>query len=237
MTKQKQVQSESLTRQFRVLRGRIQAELASPGLVVVTSATDRDGAGATAYGLADSLSSTRQHVTLVTSEVFVGEAGSATRLQTLRRRATDRLEAADLHVVDGGRLSIVSIPPERAATMSRSRIAKLLDELRTTQDYVVLEASDLLNNSFGLLLLASADATLIAFRSGRSQCPADRALVETMERTSSKILGVVMTYDTTLSPLELLGKTARSKAAASEPSPAGAAVQRLGMALTRFSWR
>ena len=57
---------------------------------------------------------------------------------------------------------------------------------------MVIDGGDLPNNSFGLLLVASADATLVTFLAGRKEIPADRIMLETLERSETKVLGVVL---------------------------------------------
>ena len=52
------IATDSMAREFRLLRNRIEAEIHAPAVLLVTSATERDGAGLTAYGLAESLSKT-----------------------------------------------------------------------------------------------------------------------------------------------------------------------------------
>jgi Mrp family chromosome partitioning ATPase len=165
------IATDSMTHEFQLLRNRIEAEIHGPALVLVTSATERDGASLTAYGLADSLSQAGHRVVLVTT----GDSTFAGR--------SDR----------DGRFSIVAISPQQLATISHSGVSELVRELRQGDHYVVVDAGDLPANSFGLLLTASADATLIAFRTGRTQKPADRVMLDTLERAEAKVLGIVMT--------------------------------------------
>jgi Mrp family chromosome partitioning ATPase len=194
------ISTDSLARQFRLLRNRIEAEVHAPAVLLVTSATDRDGAGLTAYGLAESLSKTHQRTALLTTSATAAQTEwssgpSAPRQQ--RRRANDRLDAGNIKM-DGGGFSIVSVSHERVATISRANIAELVSELRAEHDYVVIDGGSLPENTFGLLLLPSADATLVAFLTGRPQLPADRTMLDTLEKAETKILGVVMNEQATI---------------------------------------
>ncbi len=186
---------DSMVHEFRLLRNRIEAEIHAPGMVVVTSATDGDGAGLTAYGLAESLSKTNQRTVLVTTDPSITTGPSddaALPRPVLRRRASDRL-GADGRVTGEGSFEVVSVSPERVATISRSNVADLVADLRSRHDYVVIDAGNLPQNSFGLLLIGSADVALVAFRAGRSQQIADRAMLDALERAETKVLGAVMT--------------------------------------------
>jgi Mrp family chromosome partitioning ATPase len=190
------ITTDSHAQEFRMLRNRIEAEIQAPAVLLVTSATDRDGAGLTAYGLAESLSKTHQRAALVTT--VAGKVGHAAEVvdesaetedQAPRRRASDGLGRAGR---GPGRLSIVAISHERLTTISRSNVAEMLAELRAENDYVVIDAGDLPNNSFGLLISTLADAILVSFLTGRPQVPGDRTMLDTLERSEAKICGVVM---------------------------------------------
>jgi Mrp family chromosome partitioning ATPase len=185
--------TDSLSHEFRLLRNRVEAEVHAPAVILVTSATDRDGAGLTAYGLAESLSKTHQRTALVTTSMPAPDEPQtlAPGPQAPRRRASDRLEGGSS--VAPGQLSIVAISHERLTTISRSSVASLVAGLRAENDYVVIDGGDLPKNSFALLLVASADATLVTFLSGRQQTPADRVMLDTLERAEAKMLGVVVT--------------------------------------------
>lgn len=195
------ITTDSMVHEFRLLRNRIEAEVEAPAVVFVTSATDGDGVSLTAYGLAESLSKTKQRTVLVTTAAVTPVTTLPLPDTPRRRRASDRLEGVN-HPANDGRLAVVSISPERVATISRSSVAGLVQELRVDHDYVIIDAGNLPKNSFGLLLMASADATLVAFRSGRTQQPADREMLDMLERAEAKVLGVVMTDEATIEHFE-----------------------------------
>jgi Mrp family chromosome partitioning ATPase len=193
------IATDSLAREFRLLRNRIEAEVHAPAVILVTSATDRDGAGLTAYGLAESLSKTHQRTALLTTSatpVPTEWSSSGVAAPRQRRRSSDRLDAGNINM-EGG-FSIVSVSHERLATISRASIAELVSDLRAEHDYVVIDGGSLPENTFGLLLLPSATATLIAFLAGRQQLPADRTMLDTLEKAETKVLGVVMNDQATI---------------------------------------
>jgi Mrp family chromosome partitioning ATPase len=181
------ITTDSHAQEFRLLRNRIEAEIQAPAVLLVTSATDSDGAALTAYGLAESLSKTHQRAALVTTVAGkVGHAAEVVDLSTEsdepaeatpRRRASDGLARAGR---GPGRLSVVAISHERLTTISRNNVAEMLAELRAENDYVVIDAGDLPNNSFGLLISTLADAILVAFLTGRPQVPGDRVMLDTL---------------------------------------------------------
>jgi Mrp family chromosome partitioning ATPase len=187
------IHTDSMAREFRLLRNRIEAEIHAPAVVLVTSATGRDGSGVTAFGLADSLSKTHQRIALVTTAAPV--SGPPVLLDPVqpaqRRRASDRLAGP---LADGpAGLSVITISQERLTTISRNNVAELVQELRGKHDYVVIDGGDLPDNSFALLIVAIADAALITFLAGRQQTPQDRVMLDTLERSEVKTLGVVVT--------------------------------------------
>jgi Mrp family chromosome partitioning ATPase len=163
-------------------------------LIFVTSATDSDGTGFAAHGIASSLSRTHQRTVLVTSDASLapppteGEAAGTTP----RRRASDRVEMGE-RTQNGGGFSVVCLSAERVATISRSRVGEMVQELRSANDYVVVDAGNLAKNGLGLLLVASADVSIVAFRAGRAEEPEDRLMLDALERAECKVIGVVMT--------------------------------------------
>ena len=225
------IATDSLSRTFRLLRNRVEAEIHAPAVILVTSATERDGAGLTAYGLAESLSHTHQRTALVTSAAPAKALPELTSPHAAapRRRASDRLGSEGS--ISGG-MSIVTISQERLATISRSNATSLVEELRAQHDYVVVDGGDLSNNSFALLLIAAADAVLVSFLAGRQQAPADRDMLDRLERAESKVLGVVMTDQETIDHFEDREARPEAKAIAVE-RPANVlagALQRIGKA-------
>jgi len=97
------ISTDSLAREFRLLRNRIEAEVHAPAVLLVTSATDRDGAGLTAYGLAESLSKTHQRTALLTTSATPAQTEWSAGLPAprQRRRSSDRLDAGNIKM-DGG---------------------------------------------------------------------------------------------------------------------------------------
>jgi Mrp family chromosome partitioning ATPase len=173
---------ESLAREFRFLRTRIEADVPSPAILLVASATDRDGVDLTAHGLADALSNSEQSTVVVSTE---GPAATPALLPVASKRPSETF-------------AVVSFTADRIAKMSRPSVATLMQRLRSEFDYVVIESSEMATNAFGLLALSSADAVLVAFRSGRSESPADRTMIETLERSNAKLLGVVLLDEATI---------------------------------------
>ena len=82
--------------------------------------------------------------------------------------------------------------------MARSNVDEMLAELRTQYDYIIIDGGDLPNNGFGLLFVTSADGVLLSFRTGRKQLVADRLMLDALEPSEAKILGVVMNDQTSI---------------------------------------
>jgi Mrp family chromosome partitioning ATPase len=238
---------DSMVHEFRLLRNRIESEIHAPALVFVTSATDDDGAGLTAYGLAESLSKTNQRIVLVTTDPTITSGPSAddpTAPPVFRRRASDRLESGSRpsRAHGDGRFEVISVSPERLTTISRSNVAEMFQDLRSRHDYVVIDAGNLPKNSFALLLVGLADVALVAFRSGRAQQPADRTMLDTLERAETKILGAVMTDTAAIEHFarrnepEPVAQRAPAPAVAPAPQrePAAFVTKRLGFAFNRI---
>jgi Mrp family chromosome partitioning ATPase len=226
--------TDLLAHEFRLLRNRIEAEMQAPALLFVTSATAGDGAGFAAHGIAESLSRTHQRTVLITSDPSLAASapGMATRTPQ-RRRASDKFESSD-NRFDSGDFAVVCLSPERVATISRSRVGEMVQELRSNNDYVVIDAGNLAKNGLGLLLVGSADVAIVAFRSGRAQQEADRLMLSYLERAEARVLGVVMTDQEALEQFAEREKTVRvAERSTEQPRPA-AVLKQLELAIARL---
>jgi Mrp family chromosome partitioning ATPase len=234
--------ADSLVHEFRLLRNRIEAEVHAPALLFVTSGSDSDGAGFAAYGIAESLSRTHQRTVLVTSDPTLAPPAQDGTAEPLRRRASDRVGAPDVPPAQGG-FSVVCLSAERVATISRSRVAEMVQELRSSNDYVVIDAGNIAKNGLGLLLVGSADAAIVAFRSGRAQQEGDQFLLDTLERAESKTIGVVMTDQDAIDHFlqrDESGAGLESPVGVSEaakPKPAVGVLQQVGSAPAKLAKR
>jgi Mrp family chromosome partitioning ATPase len=199
--------NESAAREFRLLRNKIETRIQSPAVILATSATNHDGASLTAYGLADALSRSGQRTALVTCAVGSGSTPILSAASSLRRRKSDVPGAPSRHPI-AGRASYVTIANDRAATLSRNEAVALTDRLRREFEYVVVDAGELAQNAFGLLIASIADGILVSFRTGRKQADLDRSMLDIVQRSGAIVLGVVMTDDAAIadfarrSPLE-----------------------------------
>lgn len=207
--------TDSFSREFRLLRNRVEAEMQAPCIVLVTSATSGDGASITAFGLAESLSRTHQSTVFVTSasHVFAPELVGPSA-DGPRRRASDRITAdAPKH---GGCLNVIAISHERLATISRADATSMVHELRGAHDYVVIDGHDLPNNGFAQLLVPSADAVVVTFLTGRQQSGCDKVMLDVLERSEARILGIAMTDAAFIEHEKPAGSADRIAAAVSE---------------------
>jgi Mrp family chromosome partitioning ATPase len=233
MSSPRSLLADSVAHEFRLLRNRIEAEIHAPALVFVTSATDEDGSGFAAHGIASALSRTHQRTVLVTSDPSFATPPKPEIEGTLSRRASDRITVGDRPSHNGG-FSVVCLSPERVATISRSRVAEMVQELRTSNDYVVVDGGNLAKNGLGLLLVGSADVAIVAFRGGRVEAPEDRLMLDALERAESKVIGVVMTDQDAIDHFAQRD-AAPEPAAAVVPEPKRAAVlKRIELVLSRL---
>jgi hypothetical protein len=225
--------ADSLGREFRLLRNRIEAQIHAPALVFVTSATDEDGSGFAAHGIASSLSRTHQRTVLVTTDPTFVPPVKAEPDGVRGRRASDKVTIGD-RPPNSGEFSVVCLSPERVATISRTRVAEMVQELRASNDYVVVDAGNLAKNGLGLLLAGSADVAIVAFRAGRMEQQADRLMLDALERAESKVIGVVMTDQEAIDHFgQRDAEPAVATAMPTEPKRA-AVLKRIELALSRL---
>ena len=231
----KPIHADPISHEFRLLRNKIEAAIHAPALIFVTSATDEDGTGFASHGLAESLSRTHQRTVVITSDPTLAPPAPVGS-EPQKRRATDINGAPKLRlgVQTGAGFSVVCLSAERINTISRTRVAEMVQELRTANDYVIVDAGNLAKNGLGLLLIGQADVAIVAFRAGRAQSEADRLMMDALEQNESKVLGVVMTDQTSI---DTFGARAGAPLLASEnvePAPRRAGVIRHIEGLTRM---
>ena len=183
---------------FRVLRYRLDAETGCQ-VVAVTAADRGQGASTTSINLALALAEGgRQKVALVdldlrnggaTRMVGLGAARGLTEL--LLQRRSSGLGALPMYPVHGT-LSVLAAgtPPAHCAEMLGSvELAEVIDELRSTFRYVVLDVPAVLEYSDATLVHALADRFVLCVRAGSD---GDRARRATLRIPRGKVLGAVL---------------------------------------------
>lgn len=93
------------------------------------------------------------------------------------------------------------IPDNPSAALASAAVGRLLDQLASSWDFVVIDSAPVGPISDTLLLAAHADAVLVVARAGRTRRPDLQSSLEALAQTGRPVLGVVLN-DLRLGPLE-----------------------------------
>jgi Mrp family chromosome partitioning ATPase len=179
---------------FSVIRTTIEAEIASPGVLSISSARDRDGKTAVAAGIARSLAGAGYNTLIVdaagpTAESIADKLGvppstpvtiavTGDQLQSVVRAALPGCDVLALNEGDGSNPSAVSVNALFAA-------------LRAKYDYVIVDSRTIADG--GAIFARCADGVVLAVREGRAATASDSEAVALLDRVRARFLGVVAT--------------------------------------------
>jgi Mrp family chromosome partitioning ATPase len=185
----KQARSGPEAQSFELLRAAVESAVERPGVVAVTSAVAGDGKAAASHGLAASLGSIGYRTLLIDisprQEAVVRLAGGASIEDVL-------LESSSDSVIP--KLRVVSLTaPMLRELGSLPSVARALAAVRASgrYDYVVVNAGCALSTAVSAHIVNSADAVLVAIRSGRRRHAEDKQLFERLTNLGAPFFGVV----------------------------------------------
>jgi receptor protein-tyrosine kinase len=170
-----------------------------PKVIVVASSVPGEGKSTLAVNLATALAQSGSRVTLIEADLrrprvtrYMGLVGGAGLTNVLAG-------TAEVHEVmqpwGDGKLSILAagpMPPNPSEMLGSAQMRSLLETLRDTQDYVVIDTPPLLPVTDAAVLSVLADGCLIVTRFGKTRREQLREAVATLSRIDAKLLGVVV---------------------------------------------
>lgn len=180
----------SIRSQVDMLRARVESELSTPAVLVVTSAKRGDGKSLVAHGLAETFAEARYRVLLVDANAANPEIPDLPKVTRLDGGFDDkaypirRLESYEA-------LSLTD--PRLASATPREAVEATTAWLRARYDVVIVDAAPVGASTLALLFAGCADATLLALRLGRRAGDEDAATIGALERINARVLGVVAT--------------------------------------------
>lgn len=163
----------ALNGKVQLLRARVEAELAKPAVVLVTSASAGDGKSLIAYSLAGSFASCNYRVALA--------SGSYDEYHEL---------------------PVLELPTEEGRKASHERLAAFVEKARADYDFTIIDAETFVNSSTVMALSRLVDGILLAVRIGRAPTADDEAMVAMIEQFGSRVVGVVATEAETITDFE-----------------------------------
>lgn len=171
-----------------------------PRVIVVTSSIPNEGKTTTAINIALALAETGNNVVLVDGDMrrptvhkyldLVGPVGFSTVLS-----GAVPLDDAVQHTQFDGLtvLAAGATPPNPSELLASQAASKVLAELRSHFDYVVIDSSPLLAVTDAAILAANADGALIMVRYGQTKREQLAQAVESLQSVGATLLGAVFT--------------------------------------------
>lgn len=229
--------NSAIAEAFRKLRTNLQflAVDNPPRIIVLTSSMPSEGKSTTAINVALALAEGERSVVLVDGDMrrptlakyldLVGSVGFSTVLSG-RASLDDALQKTrfpGLTVLTSG-----AIPPNPSELLGSQAARKLLSELRSQFDYVIVDSTPLLAVTDAAILAAGADAVLIMTRFGQTKREQLAHAVGSLESVGAPLLGAVFTmmptrgrstYSYTYYGLENPQRSARRIPPAEEAAP------------------
>lgn len=187
---------------FRKLRTNLQFLSVDnpPRVIVVTSSMPSEGKSTTAINLALALAEAEHNVVLVDGDMrrpslhkyldLVGQVGFSTVLSgsASLSEALQKTRFPGLSVLTSG-----AVPPNPSELLGSLSARKLLTELRTQFDYVIVDSTPLLAVTDAAILAAGADGVLIMARFGHTKRDHLAHAVGSLESVGAPLLGAVFT--------------------------------------------
>ncbi|WP_082909257.1 polysaccharide biosynthesis tyrosine autokinase [Mycolicibacterium iranicum] len=187
---------------FRKLRTNLQflAVDNPPRVIVVTSSLPSEGKSTTAINAALALAEAENNVILVDGDLrrpmlhkyldLVGPVGFSTVLSggAALDEALQKTRFPGLTVLTSG-----AVPPNPSELLGSQAARKLLKELRSRFDYVIVDSTPLLAVTDAAILAAGADGVLIIARFGQTKREQLAHAVGSLESVGAPLLGAVFT--------------------------------------------
>jgi Mrp family chromosome partitioning ATPase len=164
-----------LNSQLQLLRSRVEAELGKPAVILVTSAAGGDGTSLTAYSLAS---------------CFV-ESGHRAALVDLTPGGAERHD-----------VTMIELPHQDGSAIGRERLATFVEEMRSSQDFTVVDAGTFLSSANAMALAWMVDGILLAVRMGRAPTDEDEFMIQTIANSRGRVVGVVATSEEAVAKFE-----------------------------------
>lgn len=192
--------NSAIAEAFRKLRTNLQflAIDNPPRVIVVTSSMPNEGKSTTAINIALALAEAEHNVLLVDGDMrrpmlhkyldLVGPVGFSTVLSggASLSEALQKTSYPGLTVLTSG-----TVPPNPSELLGSLTAQKLLSEMRTQFDYVIVDSTPLLAVTDAALLAAGADGVLIVARFGQTKRDQLSHAVGSLEGVGASVLGSV----------------------------------------------
>ncbi|MBI5340283.1 MAG: polysaccharide biosynthesis tyrosine autokinase [Mycolicibacterium rufum] len=194
--------NSTIAEAFRKLRTNLQflSVDSPPRVIVFTSSMPHEGKSTTAINVALALAEAEHRVVLVDGDMrrpmlhkyldLVGTVGFSTVLSggATLDEALQATRFSGLEVLTAG-----AIPPNPSELLASQSAKKLLSDLKSRYDYVIVDSTPLLAVTDAAILAAGADGALIMARYGQTRRDQLAHAVDNLRSVGASLLGAVFT--------------------------------------------
>ena len=166
---------ENMNAEIQLLRTHVESLATGPSIILVTSAEKGDGKSFLANSLAECLARSGRKTALLDATEAANNIQTPVMLEGSAR--------CDVPVA----MSL----PDMQLGMSRESIREFFDSVRSSFDFMIIDASALLSSQKAMVLSGLSDGVLLSVRIGRAPTDNDRMMIRVLNQAESNILGVV----------------------------------------------
>lgn len=185
---------------YRVLRTNLQFSTFDAQALLVSSAGPREGKTTTTANLAVAIAQTGQRVIVVDADLrrpalhkIFGLGNGAGLTSALLAQTPD--PARFLQPTRYENLSLLASgpqPPNPSELLSSHRMEAVVAALRKEAEVLLFDSPPLLAIADASILAAKVDGTILVVDAGRTRAPALQRASEALERTKTRVLGVIL---------------------------------------------
>jgi Mrp family chromosome partitioning ATPase len=196
---------DSAHSEVQLLRAFVEREIPGRSVILVTSARDGDGKSLTAYSLADCLARAGRRTALVDGTT---ESSSYVRIANTGRGEGD------------GDLALYVPAATTRTPLFRDATQRFVENMRALHEFTIIDGAALLTSEMAMALAESVDAVLLSVRLGRPPSIDDESTSLMLDRSASRVLGVVAASPEAIDEYERRGAPQNAGADAQRsPSP------------------
>lgn len=175
----------------QLLRSQLEARLATPAVIIVTSAEKHDGKSVTAFALGRSFASAGYRSIVIDANPAHSRPS---HVPTAGDTPLDRIGVAGRAVqnLHGGHYELALASEKDVHLLALPQIKALLDQCRLRYEYTIVDCSEFEATGLPALLAKCADVALISAREGRRCTELDSHLVQSVEGSGAPVFGVVL---------------------------------------------
>lgn len=186
---------------FRMIRSNIKFMAVDSAVqtLMVTSAVKGEGKSTTAANLAVALARDGRRVTLVDADLrrpTIHKIFEVANTMGVTNAIAGGAPLAEVsHATDIENFRIVTagpIPPNPAELLDSTRFARIIEELRTTNDMVIFDAPPVLGVADASVLSGRVDGVALVMAAGEVERKAARRVVQMLQQAHANVLGVIL---------------------------------------------